>query len=72
MADARDCPRCRLVNPPDAQRCDCGYDFGAQQVLKSYLTDQDLIRAEDDRRARHEQYGAAGKWLYCFRRWFGQ
>jgi hypothetical protein len=22
-----DCPNCRLVNPPDAERCDCGYDF---------------------------------------------
>lgn len=23
----RNCPSCRLVNPPDAQVCDCGYDF---------------------------------------------
>ena|ERR671918_593340 len=22
-----DCPACGLVNPPTAQRCDCGYDF---------------------------------------------
>jgi len=22
-----DCPNCRLVNPPTAARCDCGYDF---------------------------------------------
>ncbi len=21
------CPHCHLVNPPDAWRCDCGYDF---------------------------------------------
>jgi hypothetical protein len=21
------CPRCNLINPPDAVRCDCGYDF---------------------------------------------
>ena len=32
MADAKDCPSCRLVNPPDAQRCDCGYDFVARRV----------------------------------------
>lgn len=23
----RNCPSCRLVNPPDAQVCDCGFDF---------------------------------------------
>lgn len=23
----RSCPRCKLVSPPDAVRCDCGYDF---------------------------------------------
>lgn len=22
-----DCPNCKLVNPPNALRCDCGYDF---------------------------------------------
>jgi hypothetical protein len=27
MSDAKDCPKCGLVNPPAAQRCDCGYDF---------------------------------------------
>src|SRR5262245_54183428 len=24
---AKDCPKCGLLNPPNAQRCDCGYDF---------------------------------------------
>lgn len=33
----QDCPRCRLVNPPTAQRCDCGYDFAARAVRPSYL-----------------------------------
>jgi hypothetical protein len=37
MADPKDCPTCGLVNPPDAQRCDCGYDFVARRVLGSYL-----------------------------------
>ena len=31
-----DCPRCRLVNPPDAKRCDCGYDFETKTVEASY------------------------------------
>jgi hypothetical protein len=26
------CPRCRLVNPPEAQYCDCGYDFIAKTM----------------------------------------
>lgn len=31
MAEKR-CPNCRLLNPPNAQRCDCGYNFDAQRV----------------------------------------
>jgi hypothetical protein len=26
---AVNCPHCGLVSPPDAQRCECGYDLGA-------------------------------------------
>jgi hypothetical protein len=32
------CPRCGLFNPPEAARCDCGYDFVTGQVEASYLT----------------------------------
>jgi len=32
-----DCPRCRLVNPATAQRCDCGYDFASGTMKASYL-----------------------------------
>lgn len=28
----KDCPRCRLVNPPTADVCDCGYDFATRAV----------------------------------------
>ena len=31
------CPHCGLRNPPQAERCDCGYDFRARSVLQSYL-----------------------------------
>ena len=27
MAEPGRCPNCRLVNPAEALRCDCGYDF---------------------------------------------
>jgi hypothetical protein len=31
------CPRCGLINPGTAQRCDCGYDFISRSVQESYL-----------------------------------
>jgi len=34
---AQKCPRCGLFNPPEAIRCDCGYDFKTQTVESSYL-----------------------------------
>ncbi len=33
-----DCPQCGLVNSPEAQRCDCGYDFVSKSVQASYST----------------------------------
>ena len=38
------CPRCGLINPGTAQRCDCGYDFISKGVQESYLS-QPLIPA---------------------------
>ena len=35
-----DCPKCGLINPPSAQRCDCGYDFLSRQMKESYITDK--------------------------------
>jgi len=37
MAEAKDCPKCGLVNPPEAQRCDCGWDFVSRRQEQSYL-----------------------------------
>jgi hypothetical protein len=31
-----DCPRCGLVNPSTAERCDCGYDFETKTVKTPY------------------------------------
>lgn len=46
---AQDCPRCGMVNPPEAQRCDCGFDFLSQSVKESFLTLKEHIRGKDDR-----------------------
>jgi len=35
-----DCPNCKLVNPPNAERCDCGYDFKTGYMMESYLTER--------------------------------
>jgi hypothetical protein len=31
------CPKCKLENPPTAQRCDCGFDFASKAMKASYL-----------------------------------
>ncbi len=38
---ARDCPKCGLINPETAQRCDCGYDFVSRTMKESYLGPKD-------------------------------
>ena len=34
-----DCPNCKLVNPPAATRCDCGYDFHLQTMREPHLAE---------------------------------
>ena len=34
MADAKLCPKCRSVNPPDEQQCSCGYSFSTWRMTE--------------------------------------
>jgi tetrahydromethanopterin S-methyltransferase subunit E len=43
----KDCPKCKLVNPDIAERCDCGYDFPTGSMQSSYLTAKDRRRRTD-------------------------
>jgi uncharacterized RDD family membrane protein YckC len=40
------CPKCKLENPPSAERCDCGYDYVSGNMKESYLVEQGLPPAE--------------------------
>lgn len=38
-----ECPRCRLLSPPAATRCDCGYDFPTGSIQKSYVIGNEAV-----------------------------
>src|SRR5262245_38201197 len=40
---SQECPRCRLLSPDSAARCDCGYDFTTKTIQSSYLV-ADTVR----------------------------
>lgn len=42
MGAVKDCPHCNLVNPSEALRCDCGYDFVEGRSPTSHLPTSDL------------------------------
>jgi hypothetical protein len=38
------CPKCGLLNPPDAIWCECGYDFTSQQMRQSARKQSSLTK----------------------------
>lgn len=39
-----ECPKCGLINPDSAVRCDCGYDFALGTEKESYLTPNQKVQ----------------------------
>jgi hypothetical protein len=38
------CPRCKIINPDTATRCDCGFDFNSGRVEGSLLTSSEVAQ----------------------------
>jgi hypothetical protein len=58
----KDCPKCGLVNPPEAQRCDCGYDFvsqAAKQPRSSTLGQEASASTSQESSGRHLSHWAS-------------
>ena len=36
------CPHCKLMNPPEAEVCDCGYRFASGEMGESLLGEKEL------------------------------
>jgi hypothetical protein len=37
------CPNCQLLNPPEALRCDCGYNFANRTIEQSYAVERQRV-----------------------------
>jgi hypothetical protein len=44
---AQTCPKCGLLSPPEARRCDCGYDFITRETVAPSLASQGKYKGVD-------------------------
>jgi hypothetical protein len=59
------CPKCGIVNPPNAERCDCGYDFVSGTQKKPI--DPSYREAELKKRRLGYTLGIVGFLIMSFR-----
>ncbi len=45
------CPKCGLINPDTALRCDCGYDFASKEMRESYVAAAENAKAGSERKS---------------------
>jgi hypothetical protein len=50
------CPRCGLINPDTALRCDCGYDFAAKEIRESYVAAAENAKAGNETNRRFGRF----------------
>lgn len=59
------CPRCKLINPPDAQVCDCGHILGTPNGKKLQAIARDRKQSKDLLAAQRKIDGALIEmWLF--------
>ncbi len=51
------CPKCGLINPESAIRCDCGYDFESKSIKSSYLSTKEQQQIKEAQKG--DLYAAA-------------
>jgi hypothetical protein len=60
------CPVCKLESPPEAVRCDCGYDFPSGLMADSYIQCRDNSPAIEPAELGTAKLQAAISLVFCF------
>jgi hypothetical protein len=62
-----DCPRCGLISPPAAERCDCGYSFATGRQEGTFLSERDRqalgVQAQTMSAAEARSAGLRDVWM---------